>query len=221
MWDFFFKLMLLLPIPVMTLIVANVIPFLTYRQNGDKNKLALIDTLSRELGKEAPCAYLVESCVARLHSSRSLPWSFLQLVLPHSNSLEIIQLVSSGRRMLDVFDISVVDKRPVVHYSAVFSNPARRRNTMYTCIFSSVFFLALLAHTEWQLLDLWFEYSLRNEAIKAVIGDVLNLLFQMLIYVLAIFVFILQGLILKRSDKRLSRIRMLIGANYPEVLQDS
>lgn len=221
MWDIILKVMLLLPISVITLIAANIIPILTYRQNGDKNKLVLMDTLSRELGKEEPCAYLVESCVARLHSIRPISWAFLQVVLPCSHSLEIIQLVSSGRRILNVFDISVEDKRPVVQYAAAFSSSARRRNTMLGCILFTVFFLALLAYTEWQLLELWFENSLRNNITTAVSGDVLYLLLQMLIYAAVIHVFILQGLILKRSEKRLSRIRMLIGASFPEPIQDS
>lgn len=47
--DIIIKLLLLVPLSLITLIVANIIPFLTYRQNGDKNKLELIDTLAREL----------------------------------------------------------------------------------------------------------------------------------------------------------------------------
>ncbi|MDS6837206.1 hypothetical protein NXF42_23890, partial [Klebsiella pneumoniae] len=35
-WDLFIKIMLLLPIPLIT-VFPNIIPFLTYRQNGDKN----------------------------------------------------------------------------------------------------------------------------------------------------------------------------------------
>ncbi|MGX3153029.1 hypothetical protein ACWJS0_23940 [Klebsiella pneumoniae] len=90
-WDLFIKIMLLLPIPLIT-VFPNIIPFLTYRQNGDKNKSALMDTLAREMDKQQPCAYLVESCVSRPHNIRPIPWAFLRVVLHYSNSMEIIQL---------------------------------------------------------------------------------------------------------------------------------
>ncbi|HCT7365243.1 TPA: hypothetical protein OT765_005411, partial [Klebsiella pneumoniae] len=75
------------------------------RQNGDKNKSALMDTLAREMDKQQPCAYLVESCVSRPHNIRPIPWAFLRVVLHYSNSMEIIQLVSSGRRILALLQI--------------------------------------------------------------------------------------------------------------------
>lgn len=214
MWDFFLKALLLLPVPLFTVIVANIIPFLTYWQNGDKNKVVLMDTLARELDKQQPCAYLVESCVARLHNIRPLSWTFLRVVLPCSHSLEIIQLVSSGRRVLDLFEISVVDDRPVVQYAAALSDPSRRRNTMFACILLITFFIALLLYTEWQILGLMFETSLRNNGSNAVYGEVLYKVMQMLLYAAAIFVFTLQGVILKRAEKRLSQIQMLIAANF-------
>lgn len=212
--DIIIKLLLLVPLSLITLIVANIIPFLTYRQNGDKNKLELIDTLARELDKRQPCAYIVESCVARLHNIRPLSWAFLRVVLPCSHSMEIIQLVSSGRRVLDLFDISVVGDRPVVQYAAALSDPSRRRNTMFACILLSVLFVALLAYTEWQLLRLLFEKSLPNNASDAAYGEVLYHVIQMLMCAVAVFVFTLQGVILKRADKRLSQIQMLITASF-------
>lgn len=215
MWDFFLKGLLLLPIPLVTVIVANIIPFLTYRQNDDKNKVVLMDTLARELDKQQPCAYLVESCIARLHNIRPLSWVFLRKVLPCSHSLEIIQLVSYGRRVLDLFDISVDGDRPVVQYAAALSDPLRRRNTMFTCILLGAFFIALLSYTEWQLLELLFENSLSNNVSNAVYGEMLYKVMQILLCAGAVFVFTLQGVILKRAEKRLSQIQMLIAANFP------
>lgn len=221
MWDFFIKIMLLLPIPLVTVIFANIIPFLTYRQNGDKNKAALMDTLAREMDKEQPCAYLVESCVARLHNIRPIPWAFLRVVLPCSNSMEIIQLVSSGRRILDLFDISVEDYRPVVRYAAALSDASRRRNTMIVCILLGVFFTYLLLQTEWQLLELLYENSLRQNVSDAVYAEVFYKVMQMLVWAAAAVVFTRQGAILKRAEKRLSQIRELITANFPLHNPDS
>lgn len=214
MWDSFHKVLLLLPVPLVTVILANIIPFLTYWQNGVKNKVGLMDTLARELDKRQPCAYLVESCVARLHNIRPLSWAFLRVVLPCSHSLEIIQLVSSGRRILDLFDISVADNLPVVRYADALSDPTRRRNTMFTCILLSAFFIALLSYIEWQLLGLLLENSLRNNVGDGLYGEVLYKVLQMLLCAAAIFVFTLQGVILKRSEKRLAKIQVLIDANF-------
>ncbi|EKM0528784.1 hypothetical protein ACSDIA_004061, partial [Cronobacter turicensis] len=141
MWDIVLKILIMIfSVPVVTQIVSNINAFLTYRQNGDKNKLALLDTLARELEKKEPSAYLVESCISRLHNIRPLSWQFLKIVLPCSHSVEIIQLVSSGRRVLDLFDIGVAGGKPFVRYAAALSEPSRRRNTMVACIFLVIFF---------------------------------------------------------------------------------
>ena len=174
-----------------------------------------MDTLAREMDKQQPCAYLVESCVARLHNIRPIPWAFLRVVLHFSNSMEIIQLVSSGRRILDLFDISVKDGRPVVQYTAALSNLSRRRNTMIACFFLGIFSTVLLVQAEWQLLKLLFENSLPNSASDAVYGEVFYLVLQMLLWATATVVFTRQGVILKRADKRLAQICVLITANFP------
>ena len=215
MWDLFIKIVLLLPIPLITVFFANIIPFLTYRQNGDKNKSALMDTLAREMDKKQPCAYLVESCVARLHNIRPIPWAFLRVVLPYSNSMEIIQLVSSGRRILHLFDISVKENRPLVQYAAVLSKRSRRRNTMITCVLLGLFSTVLLVQAEWQLLKLLFENSLHNDVSNAAYGEVFYLVVQMIIWAAASVVFTRQGVIIMRADKRLSQICELIAVNVP------
>ncbi|EHM5264058.1 hypothetical protein KGN64_003243 [Salmonella enterica] len=221
MWDIFLKVLQLLPVPLVTLIVANIFPYLSFRQNADKHKVALMDTVARELGKEQPCAYLVESCVARLHNIRPLSWAFLRVVLPCNHSLEIIRLVSSGRRLLDLFEVSVDSGRPVVQYAAALSNSTRRRNTMFVCFLLSAFFLTLLMYTEWQLLSLLYESSLRDNVSAAVYGEVMYNLLQILLWVASTLVFTYQGVILKLADKRLSQVRVLIAANFPAPSLDN
>lgn len=215
MWDLFIKIILLIPIPLITVFFANIIPFLTYRQNGDKNKSALMEILAREIDKKQPCAYLVESCVARLHNIRPIPWAFLRVVLHCSNSMEIIQLVSSGRRILDLFDISVKEGRPVVQYAAALCKRSRRRNTMVACLLLGLLSITLLIQAEWQLLKLLFENSLPNNFNDAAYGEIFYLLLQMILWAAATVIFTRQGVILKRADKRLSQICELIAANFP------
>lgn len=211
MWELFLKLILVIPVPLVVAMMTTVVPYLTYRQNGDKNKLALMDTLVREIEKPQPCAYLVESCVARLHSIRPLPWSFLRLVLPCSNAVEIIQLVSTGRRVLDLFEISVDNGRPGVKYAPALSKPVTRWITMMTCLMLGTFFMILLSITEWELLQLLFEPN----GSDTVYGEAMYKFVQMLVWGLAFYIFTVQGLILKRAKKRLARIQMLISVNYP------
>ncbi|EOC0003233.1 hypothetical protein ACI0X4_003100 [Cronobacter turicensis] len=216
MWDIVLKILIMIfSVPVVTQIVSNINAFLTYRQNGDKNKLALLDTLARELEKKEPSAYLVESCISRLHNIRPLSWQFLKIVLPCSHSVEIIQLVSSGRRVLDLFDIGVAGSQPVVKYAAALSEPSRRRNTMVACIFLVIFFTALFSYAYWQLLGLVFENSWRNSVNIMMSGEILKNVMQMLLFAAAMSIFILQTIILWRADERLSKIRMLIAASFP------
>ncbi|WP_336283586.1 hypothetical protein [Cronobacter dublinensis] len=216
MWDFFLKfLVFVCSIPFFKQILENINGFLTYRQNGDKNKLALLDLLARELDKKEPSAYLVESCISRIHNIRPLSWQFLKIVLPCSHSMEIIDLVSSGRRVLDLFDIGVEGGQPVVRYAAALSNPSKRRNTMFACIFLVILFYALFSYAYWQLLGLVFEHSWRNTVNVMMSGEILKNIMQMLLFAAAMYFFILQTRILRRADERLSKIRMLIAASFP------
>lgn len=129
--------------------------------------------------------------------------------------MEIIQLVSSGRRILDLFDINVAGGQPVVRYAAALSDPSRRRNTMFACIFLVLLFLAVLSVTYVQLFGLLFENSWQNNVNDVMAGEVLKNILQMLLFAAAIYVFILQAVILWRCDKRLSKIQMLIAASFP------
>ncbi|EOV8839313.1 hypothetical protein ACNY9Y_003901 [Cronobacter dublinensis] len=221
MWDIFFNiLMLFFSFPFVKLIAGNINVFLTYHQNSDKNKIALLDTLARELDKKESSAYLVESCVSRIHNIRPLSWQFLKIVLPCSHSLEIIQLVSSGRRLMDLFDIGVAGGQPVVRYAAALSDPSIRRNTMFGCVFLVISFAALFSYAYWQLLGLVFENNWRNNINVMMSGEVLKNIMQMLLFAAAMYVFILQAVILWRADERLSKIRMLIGASFSDPNAD-
>lgn len=216
MWDIILKLLVFVcSIPFFKQILENINGFLTYRQNGDINKLALLELLARELDKKEPSAYLVESCVSRIHNIRPLSWQFLKIVLPCSHSMEIIDLVSSGRRVLDLFDIGVAGGQPVVRYAAALSNPSKRRNTMFGCIFLVIFFAALFSYAYWQLLGLAFEHCWRNTVNVMMSGEILKNIMQMLLFAAAMYFFILQTRILRRADERLSKIRMLIAASFP------
>jgi hypothetical protein len=211
MWEAVLKAILVIPVPLVTAMLASIVPYLTYRQNGDKNKLELIGTLAKEIEKPEPCAYLVESCVARMHNIRPLPWSFLRLVLPYSNAVEIIQLVSTGRRVLDLFEISVDNGRPYVNYATALSRPVTRWLTMATCFMSGAFFLVIMSITEWDLLKMLSEQS----GGQAMYGEAIYKFVQMLFCAVAFCVFTVQGVILKRANKRLAKIQALIAVNYP------
>jgi len=211
MWEVVLKAILVIPVPLVTAMMTSIVPYLTYRQNGDKNKLELMDTLAREIEKPEPCAYLVESCVARLHNIRPLSWSFLRLVLPYSNAAEIIQLVSTGRRVMDLFEISADDGRPCVKYAVALSRPITRWLTMVTCFMSGAFFMVIMSITEWDLLKILSEQS----GSQGMYGEAIYKFVQMLFCSFAFYIFTVQGVILKRAKNRLAKIQALIAVNYP------
>ena len=113
-----------------TVLLACLSPYLSHRQHTGKHHVTLREMLSREMAKSPPCAYQIESCVAELHRIKPLSSEFLLLVLPRSHALEIIQLVSTGRRALDLFDTPVTDGRPHVRYTPAFSTFRKRAMTM-------------------------------------------------------------------------------------------
>ena len=65
------------------------------------------------------------------------------------------------------------------------------------------------------MLGLLSENSLPSNASDTLYGDVLYKVMLMLLWAAALFVFTLQWVILRRSEKRLSQIRILIADNFP------
>lgn len=138
-------------------LLAVLTPYVSYRHNRSKHNVTLREMLCREMDESPPCAYQIESCVAELHRMKKpLPAEFLLLVLPRSHAPEIILLVSTGRRTLDLFDVSVTAGRPHVHYTSAFIISRKRTMTMAMCFVTSAFFLINLSVVYRSIVDAVF-----------------------------------------------------------------
>lgn len=189
--------------------------YLNHRQHTGKHNVTLREMLSREMAKSPPCAYQIESCVAELHRIKPLSSEFLLLVLPRSHALEIIQLVSTGRRALDLFDISVIDGRPHVRYTPAFSTFRKRAMTMAVCFIISAFFMINFSVFYWDFLDRVLGSSFPALLQEGLTGTQLYKLAVMTVSLAAGYVFLRQGITLKRSGECLRQIHSLIAASFP------
>lgn len=197
-------------------LLAVLAPYLSHRRDRSKHNVTLREMLSREMDKSPPSAYQIESCMAELHRMKKpIPAEFLLLVLPRSHALEIIQLVSTGRRALDLFDVSVLAGRPHVQYSSAFSTSRKRTMTMALCFFTSAFFLFNFSVVYWSIVDVVFAAPFTSLSQGALISTVLYKLAVIMVSMGAMYVFQLQGIILQRSGKRLRQIHSLISVNFP------
>lgn len=209
--DVILKVLLTL-VPVVTTIIF---PYLNYRQNGGRSQTVLMDLLMHELEKDEPHGYVVEFCIARIHNIRTLSWPFLKIVLPYGHSLEIIQLISFGRRFLDLYDISVISGRPVVRYADALKAPWKRRVAMLVFFLLFSIFITLMVSAELQLLDLFFVCSWRETLSPGVTSEALGSLLLMLFYGVLSSLMAIQLLTLALSQKRLKRINNLIEESIP------
>lgn len=203
-------------------LLAVLTPYLSYRHNRSKHNATLREMLSREMNKSPPCAYQIESCVAELHCiKKPLPAEFLLLVLPCGHALELIQLVSTGRRALDLFDVSVTAGRPHVQYTSAFSTSRKRIITMTLCFATSLFSLINFSIVYWSIIDVVFAASDSALSQGALISTLLYKLAVIMMSLATMHVFQLQAITLKRSAMRLRQIHTLISANFPESAADN
>jgi len=110
--------------------------------------------------------------------------------------------VSTGRRALDLFDISVIDGRPHVRYTPAFSTFRKRAMTMAVCFITSAFFLLNFLVIYWDFLGIVLGSSFPALHQVMFTGTQLFKLAVMTVSLAAGFVFQRQGITLKRSGKR-------------------
>jgi len=200
-------------LPALAVVAALLSPFLIYVQTGNKNKTALMETLAKELEKPAPVAYIVESCVSRLHNSRALPWDCLQIILRYSNAWQIISLISTGRRVLDLFEVSVTDNRVSVQYSRWFSSRRDRNRARGICLALAAFFLLVFAFAYVDVLKLLSGEQGQTAGLQDRALRFCYLLFQMFVYAGFLYLFCLLQIIIGRSENRLNIVNTLICQN--------
>ncbi|EKR2483474.1 hypothetical protein G7H16_004947, partial [Salmonella enterica subsp. enterica serovar 4,[5],12:i:-] len=90
-------------LPILVSVLALLVNFI---HGSAKNKTGIIDALSKELSNNNPNPYVVQACISRIHSSRPIPATVLKKLLCYDNAFEIIQLISYGRKILDIFSFN-------------------------------------------------------------------------------------------------------------------
>ncbi|ANI83320.1 hypothetical protein [Kosakonia oryzae] len=197
-------------------IIISVLSLWTnYIHGSNKSKTSIIDNLSKELSNKKPTPYIIQACVSRIHNSRAIPFNILKKLLHYNNALEIIQLVSVGRKILDIFKLSESNNNIVVEYSDAYSTLTSRLTSMLLCL---VAILIVYSTSVYLMLEIMVSIGKMNSIesenltkMGSVIFDILSLIFLMFMT----FVFSWQFIIIFTSKKRIIKIQKLINDNYP------
>lgn len=201
--------------------VSFIIPFLpvlfsffslwvSFIHGNNKNKTAIIDSLSKELSSKKPTAYIIQACVSRIHNSRPIPYKILKKIVNYNNALEIIQLFSAGRKVLDILKFTEKNNRIIVGYSATYEKSKSRLITMIICSLFIAFCYSLSVNL---MVDIMLSFDTIKYLSSVVLSDASDLLLQVLglaFFMFMMFVFSLQLLIIWTSKKRIIKIQALI-----------
>lgn len=122
-------------VPALTIISGLIATWLSFIYNSNRLKTEEIERLSRELTKRPSIPYIVEACVVRIHRCRPIPYDILKRLLRLSNAFEVIQLISPGRRYLNIFQFSVKEGVIQVSYKTPFLKPWSRAITAIIALF--------------------------------------------------------------------------------------
>ncbi|EKM5744402.1 hypothetical protein PU345_003712 [Enterobacter kobei] len=184
--------------------------WVNYIHGDSKNKNTLIDTLAKELSSKNTNPYVVQACISKLHKSRAISYRVLNKLIRYDNAFEIIQLISSGRKILDIFKLKESGVNITVEYSDVYKSKSSRIWGMVLCFAVTMFCYYLSITTISKLLDAASTIQAQNSLISIIwdgfVPDMCELLFSMIMT----FVFSWQFLILFLSSKRIDRIQTLL-----------
>lgn len=112
--------------------------WVSYIQGSNKNKTTIIDSLSKELSAKKPNPYIIQVCISRIHNSRAIPFNVLSKLLCNNNAFEIIQLVSVGKRVLDILKVSECNGVIVAQYTDAYRALKNRVVSMLLCVVAIV-----------------------------------------------------------------------------------
>ncbi|EGT4315908.1 hypothetical protein DOX48_21115 [Cronobacter malonaticus] len=187
--------------------------WVNFIHGNNKNKTAIIDSLSKELSSKKPTAYIIQACVSRIHNSRPIPYKVLKDIVYYNNALEIIQLFSTGRKLLDILKLTEKNNRIIVGYSATYEKSKSRIITMIICSLLIAFCYSLSVNL---MVDIMLSFDTIKYLSSVALSDAGDLLLQALglaFFMFMMFVFSLQLLIIWTSKKRIIKIQALIDDN--------
>jgi len=196
-------------LPIMFSALTLLVNFL---HGSTKNKTGIVDTLSKELANKNPNPYVVQACIARIHNSRPIPASILRKLLSYDHAFEIIQLISYGRKILDIFSFNETNGKITVGYSDAYKLARNRWGSGMLCLCAMLFCYYLSITTLIELIISVDTMTERNGKILSTwIGlapNVGGFLFSMIMN----FLFSWQFQIILFSRNRIDRIQFLLDA---------
>ncbi|ELR0356345.1 MULTISPECIES: hypothetical protein [Enterobacteriaceae] len=188
--------------------------WVSFIHGNNRNKTGIVDTLSKELSNKRTTPYIIQVCVSRIHNSRPIPFNILKKLLHYNNALEIIQLFSFGRKLLDILKFSESNNRIVVGYSDTYNTLTSRLISMLIC-FSS---LSICYFTSVYLMLEMMKSIDRASSMGGVgfieFGEIIFKTIGLIFFMFMTFIFSWQFMIIFRSGKRISKIQKLINDNY-------
>ncbi|VAE22119.1 MULTISPECIES: hypothetical protein [Enterobacteriaceae] len=193
-------------------IISIVTLWINYAQGSNKNKTGIIDSLASELSKKNANPYVIQVCISRIHSSRPIPYRILNKILRYDNALEIIQMVSTGRRILDLLQFSESGQKITVDYSSGYKSAVNRWISGLICTGSMLFCYFLSVNTMIDLIISVDTMSVKESESLAnwvdIAPDIVGLAFSMIMT----FIFSWQTLIILQSKRRIKKIKKLLDA---------
>ncbi|WP_323634523.1 hypothetical protein [Pectobacterium polaris] len=197
-------------VPFVPILVSILTLLVNFIHGGNKNKTGIIDTLSKEISNKNTNPYVVQVCISRIHNSRPIPYAILKKLLRYDNAFEIIQLISFGQKILDIFKFNESGSKITVGYSETYKLARNRWGSGILCL-CVIFFLYYLSVTT--LLEIIISVDTMAESDSrmlstwiGLIPEVGGLLFSMVMN----FVFSWQFQIILFSRKRINKIQKLL-----------
>lgn len=196
-------------LPIMVSVLSLLVNFI---HGSTKNKTGIVDTVSKELSNKNSNPYVLQACIARLHNSRPIPATILKKLLSYDNAFEIIQLISYGRKVLDIFSFNDSGGKITVGYSDAYKLARNRWGSGLLCLCAMLFCYYLSITTLIELIksvDVMTERD--SKTLSTWIGlapNVGGLLFSMMMN----FMFSWQFQIILFSKKRIEKIQILLDA---------
>ncbi|ALL17750.1 hypothetical protein UP00_13870 [Enterobacter asburiae] len=197
-------------LPILISFASLLVSFI---HGSNKNKTGIIDNLSKELSSKRVTPYVVQVCVSRIHNSRPIQFSILKKLLNYNDALEIIQLFSYGRKVLDIFKFSEDGNRILVGYSQAYNTFTSRLMSMLVCLLS---LLVCYSASVYFMIEIMFSLNQMNSmgSVGVEAGDVIFKSIGLIFFMLMTFGFSWQFVIIFGSGKRIKKIQKLIDGNY-------
>ncbi|EHK7195922.1 TPA: hypothetical protein JZ896_002663 [Escherichia coli] len=197
-------------LPIMVSVLSLLVNFI---HGSTKNKTGIVDTLSKELSNKISNPYIVQACIARIHNSRPIPATILNKLLCYDNAFEIIQLISYGRKILDIFSFNETGGKITVGYSDAYKLARNRWGSGLLCLCAMIFCYYLSITTLIELIISVDTMTERDAKIlntwMGIAANVGGFLFSMIMN----FLFSWQFQIILFSRKRIDRIQVLLDAD--------